>query len=66
MTRQVRALALISGGLDSLLAARLVGRYSPGREAEAVELAYASPDGSARMVRVRPMPAETVQAGWLL
>lgn len=61
--------ALLDGEVDDEdveLAARLVARYSQGREAETVELAFTDADGRGRTVSVRPLAADGVPADWLL
>lgn len=62
-------LALIDGEVseqDIELAARLVARYSQGREAERVELAFTGLDGEQRNLAVRPMPAQDIEKEWVL
>jgi hypothetical protein len=62
-------LALIDGRPreeEMELAARIVARYSQGRAEDAVELELAQPDGSARRLRVRPLPANELPAEWIL
>jgi tRNA U34 2-thiouridine synthase MnmA/TrmU len=61
--------ALIDGNAtaaDIALAARIVGRYSQGRDAEQVELQYATPDGSSQTLRVAPLAADDLPPDWLL
>ncbi len=62
-------LALIDGEAgdeDIELAARLVARYSQGRDAPEVELEVADREGNSRLLRVRPMPAHEVPQAWHL
>ncbi len=62
-------LALIDGeasDADIRLAARIVGRYSQGRDAETVELEYRALDGSTQAIKVKPMTADELPKAWLL
>lgn len=62
-------LALIDGTADAQdveLAARIVARYSQGREAQHVEIEYRAADGTTRSLRVAPLPADDLPADWLL
>ena len=62
-------LALLDGEVDAEdieLAARIVGRYSQGRDADEVELEYRSCDGEKRSLRVRPMLSDDIPCEWLL
>ncbi|MGM0412835.1 MAG: tRNA (5-methylaminomethyl-2-thiouridylate)-methyltransferase [Pseudomonadota bacterium] len=62
-------LALVDGeptAEDWELAARLVARYSQGREAEAVEVAITDRDGSTWNMTVAPMEPGSVPEEWLL
>ncbi len=61
--------ALLDGEVDAEdveLAARIVGRYSQGRDANEVELEYCTRDGNKTPLRVRPMNADEIPAEWLL
>ena len=63
----VGPLALVDGsaGEDDLeLAARIVARYSQGRDAEQVDVEICSRDGACRGVQVRPMGADEIPAHW--
>ena len=51
---------------DVELAARIVARYSQGRDAREVALEYRNPDGTLQAYHVRPMPADDVPKAWLL
>lgn len=61
-------LALIEGELqgeeDRELAARIVARFSQGRDAEQVELELTSPEKEPMRLRVAPLPADQVASGW--
>lgn len=62
-------LALIDGEADEQdieLAARIVGRYSQGKHADAIDLEYRDRDGSTRTLTVRPMAGDELPADWLL
>ena len=62
-------LALLDGEVDAEdveLAARIVGRYSQGRDADEVELEYRTCDGKKRPLRVRPMLSDDIPCEWLL
>ncbi len=49
---------------DLGLAARLVARYSQGREADSVSLEIKRPDGSGEVVTVIPLPVEELSSSW--
>jgi tRNA-uridine 2-sulfurtransferase len=49
---------------DLSLAARLVARYSQGREAETVSLEIKRPDGSGEVVNVIPLPVADFPSSW--
>ena len=62
-------LTLVDGVLDDAdveLAARIVGRYSQGREAPAVTVRYTPLGGSARDITVAPLPVAQLPADWHL
>ena len=62
-------LTLVDGVLDEAdveLAARIVGRYSQGREAPAVTVRYTPLGGSARDITVAPLPVAQLPADWHL
>jgi tRNA U34 2-thiouridine synthase MnmA/TrmU len=62
-------LALIDGEIeeqDIELIARLVARYSQGRNADQVELRYTNLRGESRSLTVTPMPAHEVPKEWLI
>jgi tRNA U34 2-thiouridine synthase MnmA/TrmU len=62
-------LALIDGDLsdaDLELAARIVARYSQGREAQQVELEHRERDGSTRTLSVAPLSADDLPKAWIL
>ncbi len=61
--------ALLDGVVDDEdieLAARIVARYSQGRDAAQVELAYRAPDGAGRALTVQPLHPDELPADWLL
>lgn len=51
---------------DLNLAARLVARYSQGREAESVSLEIKRPDGSGEVLNVIPLPIEELPSSWFV
>ena len=60
-------LALIDGELraeDATLAARIVARYSQGRDADEVEVEIREPDGASQSLRVAPLPPTALQPAW--
>jgi tRNA-specific 2-thiouridylase len=60
-------LALVDGDLhegDLELAARIVARYSQGRDADAVEVEIVPPRGEARRLTVRPLPPNEIDPAW--
>jgi tRNA-uridine 2-sulfurtransferase len=62
-------LALIDGEIeerDIELIARLVARYSQGRDADLVELAFTDIDGETRSITVIPMKPHEIPKGWLI
>ncbi len=62
-------LALIDGEVDAAdieLAARLVARYSQGRDAEQVELEVSGHSADPSSLTVKPMPAREVDPEWHL
>ena len=62
-------LTLIDGALgegDLQLAARIVARYSQGRDAADVELRYTGRDGVSRVLHVKPLPPHEVSRDWML
>ena len=61
--------ALIDGELqddDLELAARLVARFSQGRDASRVEVEIRAPDGDSRQLQVAPLPSSDIPQGWYL
>ena len=61
--------ALLDGEVDSAdieLAARIVGRYSQGRDAPFIDLEYATPGGERSALRVRPLSSDELPVDWLL
>ena len=69
MTSHGGPFALIDGEAteqDIETAARIIGRYSQGRDADAVELEYATPAGETRTLRVTPFASDDIPADWLL
>jgi tRNA U34 2-thiouridine synthase MnmA/TrmU len=61
--------ALIDGEVDDRdieLIARVVARYSQGRDAQEVELRFTDLAGHDRMLKVRPMPAHEIPKEWLI
>ncbi|MCF6354940.1 MAG: hypothetical protein L3J26_07525 [Candidatus Polarisedimenticolaceae bacterium] len=68
-TSHAGPLALLDGQLepgDLELAARMVARYSQGRNAGQVELEVREKDGTTRTLSVTPLPPGEIQKGWLL
>lgn len=62
-------LALIDGQVNEQeleLAARLVARYSQGRGAEQVTLAFTPRQGETRELRVKPLPPHEIPKAWVL
>ena len=62
-------LALLDGTPDERdieLAARLVARFSQGREADEVELEVVRPGRDPQRLRVSPLPAEAIPGSWYL
>jgi len=62
-------LTLVDGVLDEAdveLAARIVARYSQGREATEVTVRYTPLGGTARDITVAPLPVAQLPADWLL
>lgn len=60
-------LALIDGDVDDdelQLCARLVARFSQGRQADRVELRIVGLDGNASLTSVSPMPADAIPESW--
>ena len=63
------AMALIDGevaGDDLILAARIVARYSQGRDAAEVELEHRAVDGAAHKITVAPLPQDELDPAWLV
>ncbi|MCB1801996.1 MAG: tRNA (5-methylaminomethyl-2-thiouridylate)-methyltransferase [Gammaproteobacteria bacterium] len=61
--------ALMDGPLDDAdieLAARIVARYSQGRDAPSVTLEYRATDGATRTVSVVPLHPDDLPQAWLL
>jgi len=61
--------ALLDGQLhpgDIELAARIVARYSQGRDAALVQLEYRDQEGVARPIRVRPLTPDELPKEWLI
>jgi tRNA U34 2-thiouridine synthase MnmA/TrmU len=62
-------LALIDGDIeeqDIELIARVVARYSQGRNADQVELSFTDLSGDSRLLKVVPMPAHELPKEWLI
>jgi tRNA U34 2-thiouridine synthase MnmA/TrmU len=62
-------LALIDGKVDEqelVQAARLVARYSQGRNADEVVLEYTALDGEPRELRVKPLQPHEIPSEWVL
>jgi tRNA U34 2-thiouridine synthase MnmA/TrmU len=60
-------LALLDGrveGADLELAARIVARYSQGRDAERVSVEVVPREGAAHTLEVRPLAADDIPAAW--
>jgi len=51
---------------DVELAARIVARYSQGKNAEQVELEFTDLEGNTRELSVAPMPAHDIPKSWIL
>jgi hypothetical protein len=51
---------------DVELAARIIGRYSQGRDAGQVTLEFRTPEGKASFLTVAPMIADDIPGGWLI
>jgi hypothetical protein len=51
---------------DTELAARIIGRFSQGRDAELIELEFATPQGEARGLLVSPFASNNIRTGWQL
>ena len=49
---------------DLTLAARILGRYSQGRDADAVTVSITWPEGRLETLTVAPLPPTQVQPGW--
>lgn len=67
VTSHAGPLALVDGELqdaDVELAARIVARFSQGREASSVTLSYTPVNGSERAISVQPMAVDQVQQQW--
>jgi tRNA U34 2-thiouridine synthase MnmA/TrmU len=66
-TSHAGPLVLLDGELtdeDIDLAARIVARYSQGRDAEKVTLEYTSKEGVAKTLEVAPMPPGEIPQAW--
>jgi tRNA U34 2-thiouridine synthase MnmA/TrmU len=62
-------LTLIDGELNEQeleLAARIVARYSQGKQAEHVDLEYTDGEGNVREMSVAPLPAHEMRKQWIL
>jgi len=62
-------LALIDGAVDEErleLAARIVARYSQGKNAPEVELEYRDTQGASRTLKVAPLPPHELPEEWML
>ena len=62
-------LTLIDGELNEQeleLAARIVARYSQGKQAERVDLEYTDSEGRVREMSVVPLPAHEMRKQWIL
>ena len=62
-------LALIDGEVTNReieLAARIVARYSQGRDTEQVELEFRAPDGATRTLLVAPMAPHEIPSEWMI
>ncbi len=62
-------LTLIDGDISDQeleLAARIVARYSQGKQAERVELEFTDRDGNTRALSVSPLPPHELQKAWIL
>ncbi len=64
MMAQRRAVATISGGLDSLLAARLTARFGQGRDARSVTVTATDRQGHSRILDVHPMSSSDIPRDW--
>ncbi len=62
-------LTLIDGDIsedDLQLAARIVARYSQGKQAEQVQLEYVDAEGNPHQLAVAPLPAHELPQAWIL
>ena len=62
-------LTLIDGDISDQeleLVARIVARYSQGKQAERVELEFTDRDGNTRALSVSPLPPHELQKAWIL
>lgn len=69
LVSHVGPFALIDGQFDDSdveLAARIVGRYSKGRDADVVELDFTDTAGNSRRLVVAPLDADDLPKDWLL
>lgn len=69
MTSHPGPFALIDGAAthdDVELGARIVGRYSKGRDAEQITIDYRDTGGDIRQLAVRPLPADDLPGEWLV
>ncbi len=53
-----------AGAGDLTLAARILARYSQGKDAAQVVIAVEAPDGTRQELSVVPMPADQIEPGW--
>jgi predicted ribosome quality control (RQC) complex YloA/Tae2 family protein len=68
-TSHAGPLVLLDGELtneDIDLAARIVARYSQGREADKVALEYTSKEGVTKALEVVPMPPGEIPRAWYI
>ena len=69
MTSHGGPFALLDGAPsteDIELAARIIGRYSQGRDASEVELEYRTAEGEVTALRVSPMSPDDIPREWLI
>lgn len=62
-------LALLDGDIheqDIQLAARILARYSQGRNAEMVEVGIRQPEGAEKSIRIQPLPQDQILPEWVL
>ena len=69
LTSHAGPFALLDGDIDEAavkLAARIVGRYSKGRDADQIALEFTDTDGNCRPITVTPLSSDDLPRDWLL